>query len=107
MVPLLLVLALALAPQSDRVDTTAQSASVRFEPGQAIRSADGDVLGRIESVVAGPDGRPRQVLVRTGGVRGVGSSIKALPVAGFRTGREGPVAVLTRRELDSLPAVAR
>jgi hypothetical protein len=63
------------------------------------------VLGDVEHVLTGPDGGARQVLVRTGGVARVRSSLKALPAAGLKLDGQTAVASLTREELQSLPDV--
>jgi hypothetical protein len=101
MLALIFSLALLAAPP---VDTTANG-GLQLAPGQTVRASDGAVLGRVERIVTGPDGRPRQVLVRVGGVGRVGSAVKALPVSALRAGRDGPTAALTVAEVQSLPAV--
>jgi hypothetical protein len=65
--------------------------------GAKVRDSRGDVAGTIERVIAGPDGRPRQILVR------VGRILRTLPVDGLTPSRGGFASVLSRAELDSLP----
>lgn len=88
---------------SGAVDTTAQAVVGDFKDGARIVDADGSEIAEIQYRLAGADGAVRQVLVRTGGVAGVRSSLKALPVAAL-TPKDGSfVAPLTRTELLTLP----
>jgi hypothetical protein len=60
--------------------------------------AKGAVLGHIERVIRDADGRPRQVLVRVTRV------LRVLPVDALSPSGEGYVTVLSRSELEALPA---
>lgn len=107
--PVLLITVAFLASASPAaaqpVDSTARSAAPVVRQGQVVRDVRGAVLGRVEGVVLGSDGRPRQVLVRRGGVARVGSTLKSLPVGALRAESGGLSAVLTRAEVDALPDV--
>ena len=88
------------------VDSTAlgvQRAALRV--GASVRSPSGDNVGRVEHVLTGPDGLVRQVLVRTGGVARVRSSLKALPAAGLTSRGADLAASVTQEELLALPDV--
>lgn len=106
---------LAGVPTASRAQTTAPSDSTaagaiappRIHPGLTLYDPKGVVLGTVEHVLTGADGAPRQVLVRTGGVARVRSSLKALPAAGLTPrGTADATASLTREELQSLPDAA-
>jgi hypothetical protein len=77
------------------------------EIGAAVHDSEGQVLGRIESVVSDPDGRPRQVLVRTPGVAGVGEKVKTLPVRALRPRPGGYAVALRKAEFNALPSTDR
>lgn len=66
--------------------------------GEKLRDAKGLLLGQIERVIPDADGRPRQVLVRVTRV------LRVLPMDGLTPSRDGYVTVLTRAELEALPA---
>jgi hypothetical protein len=106
MAPLLFSLALLAQAAPGAGDPAGNSVATRVEVGQLVEDSQGATLGRIEAVKTAPDGRARQVLVRVGGVRGVGASTKALPAAALRPKGDGHAAVLTRAEVESLPEVA-
>ena len=75
------------------------------EVGAEVRSADGDVLGRIEQVVADPAGQPQQVLVRTRGMGGVTAQVKSLPISSLRPDPRGYAVALKKSEFELLPAL--
>lgn len=74
-----------------------------FTEGQVVRAVDGGVLGKVDRVVAGQDGRPEQVLVRTG--PRLRTTLKALPASGLTRKGEDLLSGLTRAEADALPSV--
>ena len=65
--------------------------------GAKVRDSKGATVGVVERVIAGPDGRPRQVLVR------VGRIARTLPVDGLAPSADAYVSVLSRAELEALP----
>jgi len=70
--------------------------------GAEVKDQKGASVGKIERIIAGPDGRPRQVLVRVDRV------LRALPVEALQPPSQGApsgayVAVLTRAEIAALP----
>jgi hypothetical protein len=92
------------APAASMIDTTATpSVDPAIRPDLTLVDPKGTVLGKIEHLLTGPDGGVRQVLVRTGGVARVRSSLKALPAAGLTPRGGEAVASLTREELQALP----
>ena len=108
----LAILALTIVPTAaaaQAVDSTAVAAppavAAVLAPGTTIQDSQGQTLGRIEGLLTGPDGGLRQVLVRTGGVARVRSSVKAIPAAGLAVKAGQAVAALTREEAQSLPDV--
>ena len=65
--------------------------------GAKVRDDKGKPVGQVEKVVAGPDGKPRQVLVRVDRV------LRTLPVEALTPSDGGYVAVLSRAEIAALP----
>ena len=78
-----------------------------IEVGATVHDSQGEVLGRIESVVTDPDGRPRQVQVRTPGLAGVGDRVKTLSVRSLRPRPGGYAVALRKEEFNALPTVDR
>ncbi len=68
------------------------------QPGQKLKDAGGVTLGQIEKIISDADGRPRQVLVRVTRV------LRVLPIDALTRSGDGYVTVLTRAELEALPA---
>ena len=67
--------------------------------GQKLKDGRGQVLGQIERVITDPgSGQPRQVLVRVQHV------LHVLPVDGLTRSGDGYVTVLSKAELEALPA---
>ncbi len=85
------------------LDSTAQTALGPFPDGMRVLDARGEEIAEVRHRLSGPDGAVRQVLVRTGGVAGVRSSLKALPAAALTPQGDAVVAPLTRLELQTLP----
>src|ERR1700744_225970 len=57
----------------------------------------GKPVGKVEKIILGPDGRPRQALVRVDRV------LRALPVEALQPSGKTYAAVLTRAEIAALP----
>jgi len=66
--------------------------------GQKLRDEKGSALGEIEKVVSDANGRQRQVLVRVAGV------LRPLPLDSLTRSGDAYVTVLSRAELEALPA---
>jgi hypothetical protein len=66
--------------------------------GEKLKDAKGAVLGQIERVVSDADGHPRQVLVRVARV------LHVLPIEALTRSGDAYVTVLSRAELEALPA---
>ena len=77
---------------------SAESAAAAPQPGQKLKDSQGATLGQIEKVITNADGRPRQALVRVARV------LRVLPVDALTRSGDAYVTVLTRAELESLPA---
>ena len=86
----LLAAAILLAPPVARAQTVPPV-------GAEVRDGKGANVGKVEKIIAGPDGRPRQVLVRVDRV------LRALPVEALQRSGDVYVAVLTRAEIAALP----
>jgi hypothetical protein len=67
-------------------------------PGQKLKDSKGQTVGEIEKIIADAEGRPRQVLVRVTRV------LRVLPVDALARSGDAYVTVLSRAELESLPA---
>jgi len=66
--------------------------------GAEVKDPKGEAVGRVEKIILGQDGRPRQVLVRVDRV------LRALPVEALQASGGAYVAVLSRAEIAALPA---
>jgi hypothetical protein len=65
--------------------------------GAKVKDDKGKPIGDVEKVIAGPDGKPRQVLVRVDRV------LRTLPVESLTRQGAEYVSVLSRAEVASLP----
>jgi hypothetical protein len=65
--------------------------------GAEVKDPKGASVGKVEKIIPGPDGKPRQVLVRVDRV------LRALPVEALQASGEAYVAILTRAEIAALP----
>ena len=65
--------------------------------GAEVRDDKGKPVGKVERIVLGADGRPRQALVRVDRV------LRALPVEALQRSGDAYVAVLSRAEIVALP----
>ncbi len=65
--------------------------------GAAVRDDKGKPVGKVEKIILGPDGRPKQVLVRVDRV------LRALPVEALQRSGDAYVAVLSLAEIAALP----
>jgi hypothetical protein len=65
--------------------------------GAEVRDDKGKPVGKVEKIILGPDGRPRQVLVRVERV------LRALPVEALQRSGNAYVAVLSLAEIAALP----
>lgn len=65
--------------------------------GAEVRDDKGKPVGKIEKIILGADGRPRQALVRVERV------LRALPIEALQRSGGGYVAVLSRAEIAALP----
>ena len=93
----LLLAAAALAtlqPALARAQAPAQGAP---PVGAEVKDDKGKAVGKVEKIIAGPDGRPKQALVRVDRV------LRALPVEALQRQGDAYVAVLTRAEIAALP----
>ncbi len=75
--------------------------------GDIVRDSRGEVLGRIESVVADSAGRPVQVRVRSRTTAGMRSEVRALPASSLRPSRDGFSTPLRKAEFEVLPPARR
>ena len=91
---LLAVLLLAAPPLA----ATAQTRPQATPPvGAKVKDDKGKAVGEVEKVILGPDGQPRQVLVR------VDRILRTLPVEALTPASGGYVSVLSRAEVAALP----
>jgi len=65
--------------------------------GAEVRDDKGKPVGKVERIIVGSDGRPKQALVRVERV------LRALPVEALQRSGDVYVAVLTRAEIAALP----
>ena len=65
--------------------------------GAEVRDDKGKPVGKVEKIILGPDGRPRQALVRVDRV------LRTLPVEALQPSGKTYAAVLTRAEIAALP----
>ena len=81
---------------------TASAAEAQPSPaapsiGAEVKDSKGVMVGKVEKIILGPDGRPRQVLVRVDRV------LRTLPVEALQPSGKTYTAVLTRGEIAALP----
>jgi hypothetical protein len=65
--------------------------------GAEVKDPKGVAVGKVERIILGPDGRPRQALVRVDRV------LRALPVEALQATASAYVAILSRAEIAALP----
>jgi hypothetical protein len=65
--------------------------------GAKVKDDKGKAIGQVEKVIPGPDGQPKQVLVR------VDRILRTLPVEALSPSGGDYVSVLSRAEVASLP----
>lgn len=65
--------------------------------GAEVRDDKGKPVGKVERIIVGADGRPKQALVRVDRV------LRALPIEALQRTGEAYVAVLSRAEIAALP----
>lgn len=94
------VLAVALSgtPAGAQLNPAADIAAAPPRLGQKLKDSKGATVGQIEKIIADADGRPRQVLVSVARV------LRVLPLDALTRSGDACVTVLTREELESLPA---
>ena len=97
------VLAAAQAPSAELAARDAVARAAPSLQGRAVLDAKGDVLGTVERVAPGPDGRPAQILVRPKGLRAGGP--RSLAVRSITLTEKGLRTPLTRSEFEAMPAV--
>ena len=91
-----LALAPALAPPA-QAQAEAQTRVLAPPVGARVVDSKGKPVGRVERVIAGPDGQPQQVLVRVDRV------LRTLPVDALTPSGGAYASVLTRAEIAALP----
>lgn len=87
---LLIAASLAIVPAA----ALAQSAPPL---GAKVKDDKGKPVGQVEKVIAGPGGKPRQVLVRVDRV------LRTLPIEALTASGADYVTVLSRSEIAALP----
>jgi hypothetical protein len=65
--------------------------------GAKVHDDKGKAIGEVVKVIAGPDGRPRQVMVKVERV------LRTLPIESLTRQGDGYVSVLSRAEVAALP----
>jgi hypothetical protein len=65
--------------------------------GAKVTDDKGKAVGRVERIIQGPDGQPKQVLVRVDRV------LRTLPVEALKPAGGAYAAVLSRAEIAALP----
>jgi hypothetical protein len=75
----------------------AQASQAAPPVGAEVRDDKGKPVGKVERIILGADGRPKQALVRVDRV------LRALPIEALQRSGEAYVAVLSRAEIAALP----
>jgi hypothetical protein len=75
----------------------AQTSQAAPPVGAEVRDDKGKPVGKVEKIILGADGRPKQALVRVDRV------LRALPIEALQRSGEAYVAVLSRAEIAALP----
>ncbi len=94
LVSLFAALLLAAAPLAAQAQPRPQTAP---PVGAKVKDDKGKAIGQVEKVIPGPDGQPKQVLVR------VDRILRTLPVEALTPAGGGYVSVLSRAEVAALP----
>jgi ABC-type transport system substrate-binding protein len=84
-----------------------QSAAPAKNPmiGLTIFSSDGNKLGSVQSVDAGPDGKAKAIRFKTGGFLGFGGKLVEVPEGKFTKSGDNVQLGLTADEVSKLPEV--
>ena len=90
----LLAILIAAAPSLAAADTPSAGGP---PVGAKVMDDKGKAVGRVEKIITGPDGQPKQVLVRVDRV------LRTLPVEALKLSGDAYVAVLSRAEIAALP----
>jgi hypothetical protein len=73
--------------------------------GLTVFSADGNKMGTVHSVSAGPDGKATAIRIKTGGFLGFGAKLVAIPEGRFTQSGSNIQLALTADEVSKLPEV--
>ena len=92
---LALTVAIAAGPVAALCQTPAQASPPPI--GAQVKDDKGKPVGKVEKIIPGPDGQPRQVLVRVDRV------LRTLPVEALKPSGADYVAILSRAEITALP----
>jgi hypothetical protein len=84
-----------------------QSAAPAKDPmiGLTIFSSDGNKLGSVQSVDAGPDGKVKAIRFKTGGFLGFGGKLVEIPEGKFTKAGDNVQLGMTSDEVSKLPEV--
>ena len=87
--------------------TGRQSAAPAKNPmiGLTVFSSDGNKLGSVQSVDAGPDGNVRAIRLKTGGFLGFGGKLVEIPEGKFTKSGDNVQLGMTSDEVSKLPEV--
>ena len=87
--------------------TERQSAAPAKNPmiGLNVFSSDGNKLGSVQSVDAGPDGKVRAIRLKTGGFLGFGGKLVEIPEGKFTKSGDSVQLGMTSDEVSKLPEV--
>jgi PRC-barrel domain len=87
--------------------TERQSAAPAKNPmiGLNVFSSDGNNLGAVQSVDAGPDGKVRAIRLKTGGFLGFGGKLVEIPEGKFTKSGDNVQLGMTSDEVSKLPEV--
>jgi len=87
--------------------TNKQSAAPAKNPmiGLAVFSSDGNKLGSVQSIDAGPDGKVKAIRFKTGGFLGFGGKVVEVPEGKFTKSGDNVQLGMTSDEVSKLPEV--
>lgn len=73
--------------------------------GLAVFSSDGNKMGNVRSVSAGPDGTVKAIHIKTGGFLGFGGKVVAIPEGRFTKSGDNIQLGISADEVSKLPEV--
>ena len=97
----------AQKPSATPTDKSAKSPAAKANAlvGLAVFSSDGTKLGTVHSVTAEPNGKVKEIRIKSGGFLGIGGKLVAVPEGKFTRTGENVQLGMTAEQVSKLPEV--